>query len=194
MKSMDIFHDSDCYYHVISHPVLSVAVIGIVREGNGCVVRIDPECRNRPFPGHEVDENHVSIRACCTAVYRYLDGNVVDFMSVPVHITGVSRFARHVLATAQRIPWGKHVAYSELAVRAGCPRAVRAVASVMRRNPLPLIIPCHRVVWKDGGIGRYMGSGSQESVGLKQRLLELEGIPVCDGTIVADAVNRNCKA
>lgn len=67
------------------------------------------------------------------------------------------------------IPYGEVRTYAEVAEMAGHPNAYRAVGTACARNPLPLIIPCHRVVPSSGGIGSYAGGSS-----LKRRLLELE--------------------
>jgi methylated-DNA-[protein]-cysteine S-methyltransferase len=82
------------------------------------------------------------------------------------------RFPRRVLETLVReVPWGETVTYGELADMAGAPRAARAVGNVMAHNPVPLVIPCHRVVAANG-IGGYGPAG----VAAKRALLALEGI------------------
>ncbi len=104
----------------------------------------------------------------------YLDGCIVDLSEVPVDFGIVSPFRSTVLAAARKIPYGTTCSYKELAALAGTPKAVRAVASVMRYNPLPLLIPCHRVVRNDGSPGAYCGDLSGEDAILKKTLLELE--------------------
>ena len=74
--------------------------------------------------------------------------------SVPVAVDG-SPFTLAVLAALTRVPVGARCTYAELATAAGRPRAVRAAASVMARNRMPLVLPCHRVVPSSGGTGRY---------------------------------------
>lgn len=86
-------------------------------------------------------------------------------------LEGVTPFQRTVLERTLTIPRGQVRTYGELAEEAGHPRAMRAVGSTMARNPLPLIIPCHRVVCSDGRIGAYSGTG----VEIKRRLLKMEG-------------------
>jgi len=89
--------------------------------------------------------------------------------SVAVGVTG--SMTRHgVLDALARVQSGTTVTYSELAARAGVPRAVRAVARVMSTNRVPLLLPCHRVVPMSGGLGRY-GWGAD----VKAALLALEG-------------------
>ena len=80
---------------------------------------------------------------------EYLDGRVTDLAPVPIAVGAVSPFRSAVLNAARRIPYGTGWSYTELARVAGFPTAVRAAASVMCSNPLPLVIPCHRVIRAD---------------------------------------------
>jgi O-6-methylguanine DNA methyltransferase len=90
---------------------------------------------------------------------------------VPVDLGGLPSFERSVLERMRTIPPGEVRPYAWLAAEAGSPRAVRAVGNIMNRNPVPLILPCHRVVPSSGGIGNY-AFGSD----VKRRLLEREGV------------------
>jgi methylated-DNA-[protein]-cysteine S-methyltransferase len=107
-------------------------------------------------------------------VRDFLDGACHDLSVIPIDYNGFTPFQQHVLAVTRTIPWGSTVSYRQLAEMAGRPSAVRAVASVMRRNPCPLIIPCHRVIRSDGLIGGYCGAITGKKVVLKQRLLDRE--------------------
>ncbi len=91
--------------------------------------------------------------------------------TVPIHLSDVPPFHRKVLMAARRIPYGRTLTYGELARRAGSPRAARAAGQAMAHNPVPLIVPCHRVVAAGGGLGGFGGGLS-----LKRRLLALEGV------------------
>ncbi|MEA2373640.1 MAG: methylated-DNA-[protein]-cysteine S-methyltransferase [Thermoleophilaceae bacterium] len=82
----------------------------------------------------------------------------------------IQGFARKVLAKTARIPYGSYLTYGELAAEAGSPRAHRAAGSALARNPIPIVIPCHRVLRSGGVIGNY-GGGPE----MKARLLEMEG-------------------
>ena len=84
-------------------------------------------------------------------------------------------FSRDVYEAMAKIPYGSVMTYGELAAVSGHPKASRAVGSACRRNPLPIIIPCHRVVPASGGIGNYSGPE-----GVKQFLLRLESEQVPD--------------
>ena len=102
-----------------------------------------------------------------------------DAFEVPVIPEGVSDWDRRVLEGVRTIPRGSTASYGEVARRIGKPGAARAVGGAVGRNPIGLLIPCHRVVAGDGTLGGYGGSwfGSREELlGLKERLLELEGV------------------
>jgi len=92
-------------------------------------------------------------------------------LDVPVDLPGVEDFTRRVLGAARAIAPGTTITYGELARRAGSPRACRAAGQVMARNPVPLVIPCHRVV-AVAGLGGYAGGRA-----MKFRLLALESRP-----------------
>jgi methylated-DNA-[protein]-cysteine S-methyltransferase len=82
-------------------------------------------------------------------------------------------FARKVLAQTSRIPYGSFLTYGEVAAEAGNPRAHRAAGSALARNPIPIVIPCHRVLRSGGLVGNY-GGGPE----MKARLLAMEGAKV----------------
>jgi methylated-DNA-[protein]-cysteine S-methyltransferase len=86
---------------------------------------------------------------------------------------GLTAFQRKVLGTLPNVaPFGEVITYGELAIAAGCENSSRAVGSAMAGNPWVLLIPCHRVVRKDGAIGNYSGCSGPET---KAWLLEHEG-------------------
>ena len=99
-----------------------------------------------------------------------VDGTLADILgtlcddAVTVAVDGTT-FTRDVLAALVRVPVGERRTYAGLASAAGRPRAVRAVASVMARNRVPLVLPCHRIVPSGGGTGRY-GWGDAVKVAL----------------------------
>ncbi len=102
-----------------------------------------------------------------------------DAFDVPVVLEGVGDWDRRVLDGVGTIPRGATASYGEVARRIGAPGAARAVGGAVGRNPIGLLIPCHRVVAGDGTLGGYGGSwfGSREELlGLKERLLELDGV------------------
>ena len=101
---------------------------------------------------------------------KYLKGEdvVLSQQEFEEATEGLSAFTRRVLKGATLIPRGKTLTYKELAEKIGSPKAVRAVASALGRNPLPILIPCHRVV-AGNGIG-----GFAFGIELKKLLLEFE--------------------
>ena len=85
----------------------------------------------------------------------------------------VTGFRAEVLRELAQVPFGETTTYRELAGAVGNPRAVRAVGGACANNPLPLFVPCHRVLRADGALGGYRGG-----VEAKRFLLEMEGIDV----------------
>lgn len=104
-------------------------------------------------------------------VIAYYEGNRVDFSQTSVDLDGFTEFQHKVLLTLKTVSYGQTVTYTQLARLAGRPGAVRAVGSVMAANPLPLIIPCHRVLRSDGGLGGFSAPGGIET---KKIMLQLE--------------------
>jgi len=108
----------------------------------------------------------------CKQVMDYFSGRHIRF-AVDVDLSDLPPFFRAVLEQCRRIPYGELASYQDLARAAGRPTAVRAVGGAMAHNPLPLVVPCHRVVRADGTIG---GFSSPNGVAEKLRLLRLEGV------------------
>ncbi|KDE10852.1 methylated-DNA--[protein]-cysteine S-methyltransferase [Rhodococcus aetherivorans] len=88
---------------------------------------------------------------------------------LPLDLRLARGFRREVITHLPRIGYGRTASYAEVAAVAGSPRAVRAVGTACARNPLPVVLPCHRVVRSDGDLGRYVGG-----VDAKRALLRLE--------------------
>jgi len=85
----------------------------------------------------------------------------------------MTAFEADVVRALSRVPYGRTASYRDLAVAAGRPHAYRAAASVVARNELPVVLPCHRIVRSDGSLGEY-----GDDPAWKRRLLELEGVDV----------------
>ena len=100
---------------------------------------------------------------------RYFAGEARQF-AAPIDWRGVTPFARAVLEATARVPFGVTVTYRDIAVATGKPGAVRAVGNALHRNPVPVIVPCHRIVRSDLTLGGYAGG-----LEAKRRLLALEG-------------------
>jgi len=110
--------------------------------------------------------------ASITAQLRAYFADARFQFDLPVDLKQLTAFQRRVLQTARRIPPGSVWTYGQVAQVIGKPGASRAVGQALGRNPVPIVIPCHRVVASDGGLGGYSGGGGQES---KKLLLRLEG-------------------
>lgn len=102
------------------------------------------------------------------AIDRYLNDGAR--LKLPYDLAEGTPLQRAVWLEIARIPYGETISYSTLAERVGFPRAVRAVASACGANPVPLAIPCHRVVAKDGSLGGFSLGG----LSVKEKLLKLE--------------------
>ncbi|WP_070975270.1 methylated-DNA--[protein]-cysteine S-methyltransferase [Corynebacterium sp. MC3] len=100
---------------------------------------------------------------------EYFAGTRTSF-DVPLDLEGFPPFRTKVLGALQHVPFGETITYKELAADVDNPGAVRAVGTACAKNPLPLLIPCHRVVRSDGHLGRYRGGED-----MKRFLLALEG-------------------
>jgi methylated-DNA-[protein]-cysteine S-methyltransferase len=87
-----------------------------------------------------------------------------------VDLDGLPPFQRKVLLAERRVPYGRTITYGALAAKVGRPRAARAVGQALAHNPVPLVVPCHRVIAAGGGLGGFGGG-----LALKRRLLALEG-------------------
>lgn len=122
----------------------------------------------REHPG--IAEDSTLLPDLADALRRYFAGERVRFR-VRLDDTQASEFQRRVRQACQRIPYGRTASYRDLAERAGSPQAARAVGQVMRTNPVPLVVPCHRVLRSDGALGGFSGPGGRQQ---KQHLLELE--------------------
>jgi O-6-methylguanine DNA methyltransferase len=100
---------------------------------------------------------------------RYFDGHRVLF-DEPLDLRGATAFQRRVWLAVRDIPCGETRSYGQIARQVGSPGAARAVGQAMAANPLPIVVPCHRVIGSDGNL-RGFGDG----LDLKRRLLEMEG-------------------
>ncbi|MEW5800884.1 MAG: methylated-DNA--[protein]-cysteine S-methyltransferase [bacterium] len=102
----------------------------------------------------------------------YFSGQPVDFLKYPVDWHGMTPFVRKVLDRARSIPWGEVQTYGWLSAQIRLPRSARAVGGALRRNPVPVVIPCHRILRKGGQMG-----GFSAGIQWKKFLLDLESPP-----------------
>lgn len=112
------------------------------------------------------------IAAAADLIRRYASGEQVDFSSVPVAFESVDAFRHAVYRTARKLGFGETTTYGALAEKAGFPGMARETGTAMGRNPVPLVIPCHRVLAAGGRLGGFSAPGG---VATKEKLLALEG-------------------
>ncbi len=106
-------------------------------------------------------------------IIAYFEGDCIKFSrDIPLILDGFSSFGISILTTCREIEIGQTITYGKLAKKAGRPNASRAVGSTLAKNPLPLIIPCHRIIRSDGKLGGFSAPGG---IILKKKMLELEG-------------------
>jgi methylated-DNA-[protein]-cysteine S-methyltransferase len=120
----------------------------------------------------DATESMFPFKTIRTLLDRYLQGRKVDF-EIEVDISHLGTFSKKVLNELRKIPHGETRTYGWLAKKVGKPGAARAVGQALKRNPIPIIIPCHRIIRDDGTIG-----GFSMGVNIKERLLALEGVKI----------------
>ncbi len=162
----------DVAYDLVDSPVGTLLVAATDR--GLCRIAYDAE------PEQEVDRlaRAFGLRVLRTALPidparrqldEYFEGKRRRF-DLEIDVALLADFNRRVLKELARVPYGEVVTYGELAARAARPRAARAVGTVMNRNPLPIVLPCHRVI---GANGKLVGYGG--GIERKEALLRLEG-------------------
>ncbi len=128
--------------------------------------------------GDLVNEVHLGARRAATPattpiakdLARYFSGDDVDFGNYEVDLSGYTEFQQRVYEATRKIPPGELRTYGEIARAIGMPGASRAVGNALGRNPACIVIPCHRVVAANGGLGGFTGG-----LEWKRKLLRLEG-------------------
>jgi methylated-DNA-[protein]-cysteine S-methyltransferase len=111
------------------------------------------------------------VRTAAQQLSEYFAGERTDF-DLELELVGGTEFQRDVWLSLGEIPFGKTISYAELANMVGRPSAFRAVGQANGANPIPIVLPCHRVIASGGGIGGYGGG-----LDMKRKLLALEGMP-----------------
>jgi methylated-DNA-[protein]-cysteine S-methyltransferase len=133
----------------------------VIEYEGDTVRRIDIEMKD---PGIKPQGSAISC-----SIKKYLETGVDDFSTYKLDLAGMTQFERAVLDTIHKIPAGETMTYAEVACAVGKPNAARAVGNVMAKNPIPLILPCHRVL-ASHGLGGFGGG-----LDMKEKLLRLEG-------------------
>ena len=164
-------------YGIFNSP-LGKILIARSELGVSMVRYLDSERAARSHLARLAGDEAVEDKAAVEGTYREL----IDYLSArstrlnwPLDLRWAgSDFQRRVLAATAQLPYGAITSYGGIARRIGEPASVRAVAQALRHNPIPIAIPCHRVIGSSGDLTGYAGS----KIGLKERLLSLEGVPV----------------
>ena len=125
----------------------------------------------RRFPGAREAEPPAFVRETAARIARHFAGDPQDFADSPLDLSAASAFERDVYAAALAIPCGETRTYGELARAVGQPGAAQAVGLALGRNPVPILVPCHRILAGAGGTGGFSAPGG---VATKFRILEIE--------------------
>ena len=162
----------DAGYDVVDSPLGPLLVAATDRGLLRIVYDADPEEeleRIARLAGPRVLRSSRQVEPVRRQLGEYFEGDRRAF-ELDVDLRGVAPFAERVLHELAGVPYGETTTYGALAARAGAPRAARAVGTVMNRNPVPIVLPCHRVIGANGALVGY-GGGLPK----KERLLRLEG-------------------
>jgi len=106
---------------------------------------------------------------------RYFEGEPIDLSASPLDLDGVPAFHRRLYLEMLKLGWGETVTYGELAERVGAPGTAQAVGQAMGRNPVAVIVPCHRVLASGNKMGGFSAPGGTQT---KRKLLEMEGVSI----------------
>jgi methylated-DNA-[protein]-cysteine S-methyltransferase len=161
----------DVSYDVTESPVGPLFVA--LTDRGLCRISYDPEPERlaeqlaRTF-GTRVLRTPKAVDPVVRELDEYFEGRRQSF-DLPVDLRGRTGFSRAVLEKLARVPFGEVTTYGTLAAQAGRPRAARAVGTIMNRNPIPIVLPCHRVIGASGDLVGYGGGLDR-----KRQLLDLE--------------------
>lgn len=159
-------------YHIQELPAGWIGLVGSERGLTRVALKPTPQELLDDL-GSEIDDaEHDAdhFRDTVARLERYSDGDLDALDDIELDLDGAPPFFRAAWSACRTIPPGETRSYRWLAAEAGNPRAVRAAGQAMARNRFVLIIPCHRVISSDGGLGGYGGGG----LGVKARLLQME--------------------
>ena len=148
------------YYHT------TIGRIGIV-EKNGKISNLY-FATDQPPQGVRLFETPL-LKNAAQQLHSYLEGSLQEFL-LPLAPEGTD-FMQRIWEALGKIPYGETASYKDIAIAAGSPKAARAAGMANNRNPLPIFIPCHRVIGASGKLVGYRGG-----LALKQKLLEIEGL------------------
>lgn len=127
------------------------------------------------------DEAAAILRAAIATLEALLQGRRAEGVAIDIDLGDRPPFDQRVLGEVRRVGWGETASYGDIAKRVGMPRAARAVGGALGRNPISLLIPCHRIIAGDGTLGGYGGTGwldRDRQRSRKEALLLREGVTV----------------
>ena len=127
----------------------------------------------RRFPGAVPAAATPEVQQAIDSIVALFRGERRDLRDIVLDFEGLAPFNRRVYELARTIPPGATLTYGEVAMRLGSPGMARAVGQALGQNPWPIVVPCHRVLAADGGMGGYSAPGG---VATKRRMLEIEGV------------------
>src|SRR5947207_7568176 len=164
------------YYYLFE---TKLGFAGIAWNGRG-ITRLrlpDPDraAAARQFKGKTESQPPPHVMAVVEQARNYFSGERIDFTPITLDLAGIGPLRRAIYDALRKVGFGETVTYGELAKRAGvnAPQAAQDVGVAMARNPVPLIIPCHRVLAAGGKLGGFSAAGCTET---KERMLALEGV------------------
>jgi len=177
------------HYDIVSRTLVGDIAIAATSQGL-CAVLFGKEAGgalekrlHAMFPGEPIGRDRRRLAPYRKEIEEYFRGRRSRF-TMPIDLSNVrSGFQRKVLRKLFALPYGRVTTYGDLAARAGSPGAARAVGTAMSKNPVALVIPCHRVVGSSGSLGGFSGGLSK-----KKALLVHEGVtPTRPGLLKAGA-------
>jgi methylated-DNA-[protein]-cysteine S-methyltransferase len=164
------------HYHIFE---TKLGFAGIAWNDDGIVTRFRLPDRDRQnaetqFKG-KAETPPFAIAEVIARANRYFAGERIDFTPIKLDLSGVDPSRRAIYEALRQVHFGETLTYGDLAKRAGAtqPQAAQDVGVAMARNPVPLIIPCHRVLAAGGKLGGFSAAGRTEA---KERMLALEGV------------------
>ena len=163
------------YYHIFETPLGWMGAIASSRGLRRTTLPQPSPNQCADILGSEADEaidSREHFERLRDMLLRYFDAEPITFINESIDVNDASRFLRAAWSACRSIPLGETRTYKWLAVQMGMPQAPRMVGQCMARNRLPIIIPCHRVIASDGGLGGF-GDGATQ-LDLRRRLLQLE--------------------
>ncbi len=135
------------------------------------LIRLIPPCSDLCHYRFSASYDENLLPALADKLVAYFAGKPVNFDDIACDLSGLSEFTQKVLTATRKIPYGGTISYSELAKIIDAPRAARAIGNALAKNPIPIVIPCHRIIRADGSVGGYSGSSDSD---FKRELINLE--------------------